>query len=165
MPVLERDALAGECVGEQGRDAFLAVRRELEGLRRGVDQPSQDGFDGVPGSVARAKLLDGRRFARLWVSERRLQNLVDGVEEDPPNRCAAMPWALAQGDVVVHEDVDMGEGLREAHVRGRQRRSREGRLGCRAEAFLAGRLGALRGRHGDFSVGSFLSRLVGPEGR
>jgi hypothetical protein len=153
LPVEEANSFTGKDVDKEVPDVFLAVRWQLKGPSLGVYQPTEDGFCSVPGAVAGSELFKGDGLfcfrVRVWA----LEHLVDGVKEEASHRGAAMRPSLAEGNVVVHKNVNSGEGPVEAHVGGPGRRSWGRDKVSRSGHAPARRGNALRGRHGGASVG------------
>jgi hypothetical protein len=46
-------------VGKDVLEALRAMRWERDGVANGVEDPTQDDFDGLPGGVALSQLFDG----------------------------------------------------------------------------------------------------------
>jgi hypothetical protein len=76
-------------------------------LADGINQPTQDCLDGVPGGVAVAQLLQREGFFCLGVFGRGLEKVVDSVQEDASNGGEAVLGALTQGYEVIHKYVEV----------------------------------------------------------
>jgi hypothetical protein len=107
MPFLDGDtALRGRNAIEELEEASGAAGGEREGHVRGVDNPSQNFFDGVPRGVALAKFFNRNRFFPMGLSGRQwAKNIVDRVKKDTPHVLAAGEGTLAGTNEIVDEDI------------------------------------------------------------
>ena len=100
--------MSGRDASKDFGQAIDAVLRQVDGHRGSIDDPSQDGLDGVPRNVALLQLLYRDRFtAELTiVVVIRTEYLINGSKEDSSD-ASAIVFSLAEGDKIVYEDIDV----------------------------------------------------------
>jgi len=86
---------------------------EGEGHGSGVNVPAQDGFGSGPAGITSKEFLerDGILAVRPILGVKGPEDVMDCMEEGTEDVLAAGWWSLRKGDKVIHEDIDICEGL------------------------------------------------------
>ena len=117
-PLFGAHAPQGEQFSEDVVQSLLAVRRQLQGLAHGVDNPPEDELTGAPAAVARQKFLQGHGFVTFAAFHGLRQDLVDAVQQvssqGPETSCPS----LTNLDEVVNEHVSEAHRQLVRHVGG-----------------------------------------------
>ena len=87
------------------------MRRELQGLANGVQDPTEDDLPHSPAAVTLEEFLEGHRFVALLGGDaRHRENLIDGVEQVIQKGVEPLGTALSDLDEVVYEHVGATQG-------------------------------------------------------
>jgi hypothetical protein len=97
---------------KDGEQAGLAVGWQFQGAGKRVNNPPEELFAGRPTSVAFGEFLEGDRFRAEGVSRPvRAEDEVVEVEELAANAVEAGRGSLGHEDLVVDEDIRVGQGF------------------------------------------------------
>mmetsp|Transcript_20086 Transcript_20086/g.29793 ORF Transcript_20086/g.29793 Transcript_20086/m.29793 type:complete len:154 (+) Transcript_20086:1398-1859(+) len=93
---------------EKFNEAFGSPLRERDRHSDGIDDPTQDRFDGVPVCKTLAELLDRDGFFPMGgvVGVNRTENIIDGCHENAAEAMEALRAALADGNKIIHKDIN-----------------------------------------------------------
>jgi hypothetical protein len=143
LPGFEGDAFSTPKVIKDGTQTLVAVRRQLQSLLNGIDEPAKTKhFRSAPAAVTFKEFLDGNRL--LMEGRMRgvkgMNDFIDGMEQDTSSDTVPMRITLNQVAEVIKVDIGVTQGKGVRLATGDGSRGQGG--------WHAGHSGKRRTRHG-----------------
>jgi hypothetical protein len=112
LPGFKGDAFAPSKVIKDGAQTLVAVRRQLQSLLNGINEPAKDDhFRRAPAAITFKEFFDGNGLLMEGMGGVKGTNdLVDGMEQDTSSDAAPTCITLNQVAEVINVDIGVAQG-------------------------------------------------------
>jgi hypothetical protein len=113
LPCLEGDAFAATKVVEDGTQTFVTVWGQRQGLRGGIDEPTEENFRRAPATVTLEEFLDGNGLlVKVMGRIQGANDFIDSMEQDPARNTSSTGITLNQVAKIVDVNIGVTQGER-----------------------------------------------------